>query len=52
MKQSNQIQEMTAEELQAIEGGKNLVEYIVYGVGYLVGSFEYTLRLTSGLAVS
>ncbi len=32
------IKELSQEELVSIDGGDNLLEYIAYGVGWLVGA--------------
>lgn len=36
----NKFQELTIKELKEIEGGKNIIEYISEGIGWLVGKIE------------
>lgn len=35
------LTELSTQELKEIDGGKNLLEYIAQGLGYLVGSFVH-----------
>lgn len=34
------MKELTNEEMLRIDGGKNVVEYLAMGIGYVIGSFQ------------
>ncbi len=39
LKQFN-VEPLSSQEIIEIEGGKNIVEYIAYGIGYIAGMIE------------